>query len=99
MVTRKEEPMTRPRGDAVRITVYTTPICPYCDHAKAYLTAHGHEFTEVDVSEDRKGRREMVLMTGQRGVPVIRVGEKALVGWNPARFRALLESATPGPPR
>jgi glutaredoxin-like YruB-family protein len=74
-----------------RITVYTTPVCPYCDHAKAYLTGHGFAFTELDVSEDRAARREMVAMTGQYGVPVIRVGEKAIVGWHPARFRELLQ--------
>ena len=81
-------------GQTRRITVYTTPVCPYCDHAKAYLTEHGFAFTEVDVSVDRAGRREMVSMTGQQGVPVIRVGEKAIVGWHPARFRELLEGPT-----
>ena len=87
--------MTPSAESAKRITVYTTPVCPYCDHAKAYLTEHGFEFTEVDISVDRVGRREMLAMTGQQGVPVIRVGEKAVVGWHPARFRELLA----GPPR
>ena len=82
--------MSSPDRPAKRIVVYTTPVCPFCDHAKAYLTEHGLAFTEVDVSTDRSGRRDMVVMTGQHGVPVIRVGDKALVGWNPARFRELL---------
>ena len=81
-------------GQTKRITVYTTPVCPYCEHAKAYLIEHGFEFTEVDVSTDRAGLRELVTMTGQHGVPVIRVGEKAIVGWHPARFRELLEGPT-----
>lgn len=33
----------------------------------------------------------MVLMTGQYGVPVLRIGEKALVGWNEERFAELYE--------
>jgi glutaredoxin-like YruB-family protein len=83
-------------GRVARITVYTTPVCPYCDHAKAYLTEHGLDFTEVDVSQDRTARHEMVAMTGQHGVPVVRVGEKAIVGWHPARFRELLEASERG---
>ena len=83
--------MTPDGSSAKRITVYTTPVCPFCDHAKAYLTGRDLAYTEVDVSTDRAGLREMVVMTGQRGVPVVRVGDKALVGWNVARFRELFD--------
>lgn len=47
-------------------------------------------FDDVDVSLDKAGLRQMVTMTGQQGVPVIRVGEKAMVGWNAKEFQALL---------
>ncbi len=75
------------------ITIYCTPTCLYCEQAKAYMKEHGFEFAEVDVAADRAGLREMVLMTGQRAVPVIRVGEKAMVGWHPAEFRKLVSRA------
>jgi hypothetical protein len=32
----------------------------------------------------------MVLMTGQRGVPVIQVGERAMIGWDKHEFEKLL---------
>jgi len=32
----------------------------------------------------------MVAMTGQYGVPVVLVGERAMVGWNPKEFEKLL---------
>ena len=48
-------------------------------------------FTDVDVSQDRAGLRRMVTMTGQYGVPVILVGEHAMVGWNPGEFEKLLK--------
>lgn len=32
----------------------------------------------------------MVLMTGQNGVPVIKVGERAMVGWDAREFERLL---------
>ena len=34
-------------------------------------------------------------MTGQYGVPVILVGEKAMVGWNEEEFLAAAASASP----
>ena len=49
-------------------------------------------FTAVDVSADRRGLREMVATTGQYGVPVILVGEKAMVGWNAQEFQQLFET-------
>lgn len=47
-------------------------------------------FTDVDVSVDREGLKRMVTMTGQYGVPVILVGEHAMVGWSPDEFRRLM---------
>ncbi len=38
------------------------------------------------------GRKRMVTMTGQYGVPVIQVGEKAMVGWNPKEFEKMRRS-------
>jgi len=72
-----------------RVIVYTTPTCPWCQVAKRYLAERGVDFTEVDISADRAGMREMVLMTAQHGVPVLRVGEKAMVGWNAEEFERL----------
>ncbi len=71
------------------ITIFTTPTCPYCTHAKRYLSEHGIPYTEVDVSRDRAGLRRMLTLTGQRGVPVILVGTRAMVGWDPREFERL----------
>jgi glutaredoxin 3 len=73
-----------------RITVYSTPTCLFCDQAKTYLADRGLEFEDVDVSQDKARLREMVLMTGQYGVPVVKVGEKAMIGWNVDEFKQLL---------
>ncbi len=80
------------RGPAPRtkkVVVYTSPTCPWCRVAKAYLLEHEISFTEVDIYADARGRRDMVLMTGQHGVPVLRVGEKAMVGWRAEEFDTL----------
>jgi glutaredoxin len=72
-----------------RITIYTTPTCHWCEVAKRYFEKHRIEFTEVDVTRDRRGMRDMVLMTGGRAVPVVRVGSHAMTGWDAREFEKL----------
>jgi glutaredoxin len=74
-----------------RITVFTSPSCHWCKVAKRYIEERGLVYREVDIFADRMGRQEMVRMTGQHGVPVIRVGEHAMTGWDKAEFERLLE--------
>ena len=72
-----------------RVTIYTTPTCHWCKVAKAYLVKEGVTFREVDITRDRKGLRDMVLMSGGRAVPVLRVGEHAMIGWDAREFEHL----------
>ncbi len=80
----------KPEGKPPRIVVYTSSTCHWCRVAKAYLKDHDLPYTEVDIISDKRGRREMVAMTGQHGVPVIKVGHRAMVGWDKKEFQALL---------
>jgi glutaredoxin len=73
-----------------RVKIYTTPTCHWCRVTKAYLDDAEIDYEEVDIIEDLAARREMATMTGQYGVPVILVGEKAMVGWNEAEFLELM---------
>ncbi len=79
------------QGRPPRITVYTSPSCHWCRVAKRYLESKGLPYREIDIIADKRGRQEMVRMTGQYGVPVIRVGERAMAGWDPAEFDRLLD--------
>jgi len=72
------------------VTLYTTPHCHWCRVAKRHLSEKSIPFREIDVSSDRRGLREMVLMTGSRSVPVVRVGEHAMTGWDVREFERLL---------
>ncbi|HTT85414.1 MAG TPA: glutaredoxin 3 [Rhizomicrobium sp.] len=58
-----------------RITIYTTPICPYCVRAKELLQKKGAAFEEVDVFMDTGARHEMETRSGRRTVPQIFVGD------------------------
>lgn len=71
------------------VVIYTTPTCGYCYMAKEFLSQRGVPFVEKDVSRDPAAAQEMVRRSGQRGVPVIVVGDRVIVGFN----RPLLEEA------
>jgi len=68
------------------VTIYSTPTCHFCKLAKDFFTEKGVQFTNHDVSTDAAKREEMIQMTGQLGVPVIKVGEDIMVGFDRARL-------------
>ena len=65
-----------------KITVYSTPTCPWCKAAKDYLKDKKMEFEDVDVSKDRIKAQEMVKKSGQMAVPVIDVDGKIIIGFD-----------------
>jgi len=56
-----------------KITIYSTPTCPYCKMAKDYLSDKNIKYTDVDVAADEVKAHEMIHKSGQMGVPVIAV--------------------------
>lgn len=72
------------------VIVYSTPTCPYCVMAKNYFKKAGVEYTDVDVSRDENAAREMVMKSGQMGVPVIDINDNIVVGFRPDVFEHLL---------
>jgi len=75
----------------MKIRVFSTSTCSYCIHAKDFLKEKGIEFEDIDVSENAEAREEMVEKTGQRGVPVIDVDGKFIVGFNQEKLEELLK--------
>ena len=71
----------------VGVKVYTTGSCPYCRMVQAFLTKHGVEHELVDVGKDREAAREMVRISGQRGVPVTVSGNVVIVGFDAKRLQ------------
>jgi glutaredoxin 3 len=65
-----------------KITVYSTPTCPYCVMAKRYLSEKGIAYEDVDVSRDQKRAFEMLTKSGQMGVPVLDIGGQVIVGFD-----------------
>jgi glutaredoxin 3 len=63
-----------------KVTIYTTPICPYCHMAKRLLTSKGVAFHEIDVSRDPALRDEMTAKAGRYTVPQIWIGDRHVGG-------------------
>jgi len=74
----------------MRNKFYTTPTCPHCEAARAYLLSKGADFVEFDVSADIDALRAMLTMTARAEVPTIIAGDTAVVGFNPVSWDALL---------
>lgn len=63
-----------------KITIYTTPYCPYCHAAKALLKKKGATFEEIDVQEPSLRQQMMLRANGRRTVPQIFIGETHVGG-------------------
>ncbi len=58
--------------------------------AKDFFQEKGIEFKEFNVSNDMTKRKEMIDMTGQMGVPVIKIDDEVIIGFNKPRVAELL---------
>lgn len=72
------------------VVIYSTPTCHFCRAAKEFFKEHGIEFTDFDVSTDTAKRQEMIDMTGQMGVPVIKIGDDVVIGFDKNKIAQLL---------
>jgi len=75
----------------MKVKVYSTQTCPFCDDAKAFLKKHKIKFEDVDVNKDRKAAAEMIKKSGQTGVPVIEIDGEIVRGFDEANLKKLLK--------
>jgi glutaredoxin-like YruB-family protein len=74
-----------------RVTVYSTPSCPWCTTLKNYLKKNGIRFSDVDVSRDTRAAEEMVRKSGQQGVPQTDINGSVVIGFDQKKLNQLLE--------
>ena len=75
---------------AKKVTVYSTPTCPFCIRAKQYLKDNNIEFVNYDVGSDQVKAQEMMKKSGQMGVPVIDIDGKIIVGFDKEQIKEIL---------
>jgi glutaredoxin 3 len=72
------------------VTIYSTPTCHFCHSAKAFFDENNVKYEDFNVMEDLNKRKEMIDMTGQMGVPVIRIENDVIVGFDESKIKELL---------
>ncbi|GAB5389982.1 MAG: glutaredoxin 3 [Alphaproteobacteria bacterium] len=64
-----------------KIEVYSSPLCPFCTHAKRFLKGKGAEFDEYNVFMKPALKKEMVERAGGRtSVPQIFIDDRHIGG-------------------
>jgi glutaredoxin 3 len=66
----------------IRVLMYTTAVCPYCQMAERLLRSKGVDVEKVRVDLEPQRRVEMMEKTGRRTVPQIYVGEIHVGGYD-----------------
>jgi len=74
-----------------RVTVYTTPTCPWCTTVKNFLSKHGVRYSEVDVASDQNAAQAMVSKSGQQGVPQTEINGEMVIGFDQTKLNRLLD--------
>jgi glutaredoxin-like YruB-family protein len=72
------------------VVIYSTPVCHFCHAAKEFFTENNVKYTEYDVAADAEKRQEMIEMTNQMGVPVIRIDDDVVIGFDEDKLKELL---------
>ena len=73
-----------------KVTVYSTPTCPFCIRAKQFLKDNSIDFENIDVSTDQAKAQDMISRSGQMGVPVIDIDGVIIVGFDKDKIKETL---------
>ena len=74
-----------------KVTVYSTPTCPWCHKAKDFLKENNVPFQDVNVAANQKAAEEMIEKSGQMGVPVIDIDGQFIVGFDKSAIKKALK--------
>lgn len=73
------------------VKIYTTKTCPWCKKTKEWMKENKIKYEEFDVAKDEKARKRMIEISGQMGVPVLEIGKKVIVGYDPKAIEKALK--------
>ena len=69
-----------------KITIYTGPLCNYCDAAKRLLTRNNVQYKEINVAEVNGAKDEMIKKAnGKKTIPQIFFNDEHIGGYDEVR--------------
>lgn len=75
------------------VTVYGAEWCPPCHTAKAYLKSRKVDFKYINVDENPEQGREIAMKTGWTAIPIIKIGEEYILGFDRAKIDGALQAS------
>ena len=68
------------------VTIYTGPLCNYCDAAKKLLTRNNVEYKEINIATVEGAMDEMITKaSGKRTIPQIFFDDQHIGGYDEVR--------------
>ena len=74
------------------VKVYSVPWCAPCNKLKKYLDQKGVSYVVVTVADEKEARDEVLTVSGQRSVPVLKVKDRVIVGFEKAQIDEALKT-------
>lgn len=73
-----------------KVIIYSTDDCPYCLTLKEFLEERNIKFDEIDITNNKFEKEEMIKKSGQKGVPVVDIDGQIVVGFDREKICKLL---------
>ena len=68
------------------VTIYTGPLCNYCDAAKRLLARNNVQYTEINIAKVEGAMEEMIKKAnGKRTIPQIFFDDQHIGGYDETR--------------
>lgn len=75
------------------VTLYTSACGAPCEQARRLLTDRGVPYSTQDLETSKAARAELEKLTGRLNVPMLRVGDVNIEGFETGRWQAALDRA------
>jgi len=72
-----------------KIELYMAPWCPYCVKMEKYLDKLGVKYTRYNIQASSSARQRYKSL-GEGGIPLVKIGDKIIRGYNPGRVWSAL---------
>jgi len=77
----------------MNVKIYTLPTCPWCEKIKQWFKKQKIAFEDLDLTEEKHYRDEIINKSGQMGVPVADINGEIVIGYNETELKKALERA------